>query len=86
MVGVEQQEQGIANQPFPQFVDLVNGVAGQPYADTAHEARVPALVGHLLARGIEPRNIFDLGAADGSSLEKPRPLKHGLPVLQSGDH
>ena len=66
------------------LVDFVDGVAVEPDAEAAHVGRVPDLVGHLAARGVEPGDVLDVGAADAAALEELAPAQHRM-VLPDAD-
>src|SRR5437870_11496428 len=78
MMGVEQDEQSFPLDALAGLIDILDHVSGPEHPQTADETRVPTLVIHLLFRGIEPRDIFDLSAADAAALEELSPLKHRL--------
>ena len=64
VVGVEQQQQRVADDRFAALVHVADQVAGQAHAQALDEAGVPGVVGHLLAGRVEPGNVLDVGAAD----------------------
>ena len=85
LVGVEQQQQRVADDPLAALVDLVDRVAVQPDAEPADVGRVPRVVGHLAARRVEPRDVLDVGAADAAALEELAAAQHRV-LLPDPDH
>src|SRR5712692_8923662 len=78
MMSVQQDEQSFPLDALAGLIDVLDHVSGPEHPQTADETRVPALIIHLLFRGIEPRDIFDLSAADAAALEEFSSLEHLL--------
>ena len=78
MVGVEQQQQRVADDRLAALVHVADQVAGQAHPQAPDEAGVPGLVGHLLAGGLEPGNVLDVGAADAAAQEELAALEDRL--------
>ena len=68
-VGIEQQQEGLADDRLAAFIDVAE-VAGQAQAEALDEAGVPGGVGHLVAGGIEEGNILNVFAAEGPAQEE----------------
>src|SRR5438132_14268155 len=75
---VQQNEYGFSLNPLAGFIDIFNHVAAPEHPQTADETGIPALIGHLLFRRIEPRDVLDLCAADAPPLEKLSPCEDRL--------
>ncbi len=72
-VRVDQQQQRVADDRLAAFVDFVDEIAGKADAEAVDECRRSRLRRTFrLPRGIEPRNVLDVGAADGAAEEKLR--------------
>src|SRR5947209_8975662 len=67
---VQQQQERVAGDAVAALVHLVNGVAGQLHGERARLLVAPVVVGHLPPVGTEPRDVFDLRAANLSALKK----------------
>ena len=87
-MGIEQQQDGIAHNGLAPLVQVANQITGQPHPKTAHIAGIPGLLGHLLARGIEPGDILDARAMNGAVLEELAALEDrlGAPEMDDGAH
>ena len=67
---VDQEEKGIVADRFAFEILHVDGVAAQEHSEAANERRIPLLVAHLVAAGIEPHHVANLRAANPAALER----------------
>src|SRR5262245_58827451 len=78
VVRVQQDQEGVIDDPVAHVVDLLDGVAGQPQPDAAAEPVRPVLAGHLLAVGAEPGQVLGAGILDAPSLEERAAVAHRM--------
>ncbi len=79
VVGVEQDQQRVARNRRPVFVD-VDVVAPQKQPQAARVTGVPGLGRHFFARRVEPHDVLDRLAANFTAVKEAAALQHGLPV------
>src|SRR5215212_699973 len=76
MVSVNQKQKCVIANRFAFKVRNVGGVAAQQHPKTANKRRRPFFLAHLVAPGVEPHHILDLGAANPPPLQKFRPAEN----------
>ena len=55
MMRVHQQQDGVAHDRVSLFVGFPDEIASPPHPQAACVARIPGLLGHFLAGGLEPQ-------------------------------
>ena len=81
--GIEDHEKAVVDDAFTIGVGRRNCFAVQKNCDRTGESGVPIVVGHLLAVGTKPRQIFD--AADRTPLEPAASSEHRMTVTECHD-
>src|SRR5262245_45264675 len=76
VVGVQQDEEGVADDGLAHVVHLLDRVAGQSQADRSVLAAGPVVVDHFLAVRAEPGQVLRFGAEDVTAVEERAPAEH----------
>ena len=85
VVCVEEKEEVGVPDGIALLVQLSEGIAVQQDAEATREMRVPRLVVHLFARGLQPGDVLHAGTAYGPTLqERPAP-QGGVELAQADD-
>ncbi len=77
MMAVEHDEKRVVLDGLAAFIHVADGFAVEHQAEAAHPAQAPFFVGHLLAIGPQPDDVFFFGAAN-------RPVLIKLAAVQVG--
>ena len=78
VMGIHQQQNGVAYHRFPTLVRSPMRSPGPPHPQATGIAGIPGVLGHLLAGGVKPRDVQDAFAANGTAQEKFAALKDRL--------
>ena len=85
MMGVEQDQQRVVDDPPASLVGFFDRVAREPHAQTPDMLGAPVGVGHLVAVWIEPGQVLDVDAPDLSTLEEPSTPQNGVGRTKTDD-
>src|SRR5262249_16021769 len=78
VVGIQQHQEGIADDPLAHVVDLLDRIADQPETQAPAEAIGPLFFRHLLAVGAKPGDVLPRRAVDTPSLKERPPVEDGI--------
>ena len=84
LVGVEDHEERVIDDPLAARPAVVDRVAGELHGQGPNARRLPLLVGHLGAVGREPGEVLDARAADLAALEELAAAKHRVGLEAAG--
>ncbi len=82
MIGIEQQNQAIVDDPLAALVGGGDFLAVQKNPNGLGQAVMPLLLGHLPAIGVEPEDVVHAGTMDRLPLEPFAPTQHRMFVAE----
>src|SRR5689334_3909684 len=85
MMGVEENQQRIADNSAAFFILFFHRITGQSQSEATHVSFVPIFFGHFLTIRTKPRQVFDFRPPNATTLKKSPSTQHRLRPTKSNE-